>query len=63
MTRPRLIRDSVGLHLVWGDWMVSSISLPWWRFGHGRASAHMGARRIDVWYGLGLRVHWARDVA
>lgn len=55
MTLPQLVRDAVGLHLVWGAWCLSLTDFRW-RFEHVRRYAHMGATRIDVWYGLGLRL-------
>lgn len=55
---PQLIRDSVGLHLVWGRWCLSRGH--GWRPGHVRRYAAMGATQIDVWFGLGLKLDRVR---
>ncbi len=51
---PQLVRDAVGLHLVWGKWCLSRGRR--WRFSHVRRYAAMGATQIDVWVGLWLRL-------
>lgn len=58
MRRPQLIRDRVGLHLVWGDWMASLQDH--WGFAHVTRFANLGATRIDVWLVLWLRLERVR---
>jgi len=56
---PQFVRDAVGLHLVWGEWCVSRSPVGW-RFAHVTRYAHMGATRIDMWLGFGLRLERVR---
>lgn len=63
MWRPQLIRDSVGLHCVWGRWCLSKSTLNFWRFGHLHRSAAMGATQIDIWLGLGLRLDRVQTIS
>lgn len=54
---PQIVRDRIGWHLVWGEWMLTWSPQWMMRPGHVRRSAHMGETRIDAWVGIGFRIY------
>jgi hypothetical protein len=54
VTRPQFVRDRLGCHLVWGQWMLSHGRWRVMRFGYVRRYSRMGATRLDLWHGLGF---------